>query len=208
MRVLRWLVATPLRKGALGAFVVIAVPVLALAWYLGSPLLFDKTVNEEFPLTVSAVIPENMSRSEVEAVMEGIAKVESDMTETMPATMVSARRTSTGSFRDADRFHNGSGSATIYAISDDEYLLRVEEFRVTNGPALHVLLSAHPDPRSRSEVKDDGYIDLGKLKGNVGNQNYPVPAGVDVSQYRSVVIYCKPFQVIFSVAPLNPAEST
>ena len=87
-----------------------------------------------------------------------------------------------------------------------EYLLRLEEFKVTNGPDLRVLLSAHPDPMSRSEVKDDGYVELGKLKGNIGNQNYEIPSGVDISGYRSVVIYCKPFHVIFSVAPLSAAR--
>ena len=45
-------------------------------------------------------------------------------------------------------------------------------------------------------------MELDKLKGNMGNQNYPIPE-MDLSQYRSVVIYCKPFHVIFSVAPLS-----
>ena len=59
---------------------------------------------------------------------------------------------------------------------------------------------------TRSELKDDGYHDLGKLKGNIGNQNYTVPDGVDVSAQMSVVIYCKPFSVIFSVAPLRDSS--
>lgn len=45
------------------------------------------------------------------------------------------------------------------------------------------------------------YVDLGKLKGNVGNQNYAIPADVDLSQYRGVMIYCQPFHVLFSIAP-------
>ena len=204
---MRWLVATKLRRIAVGVVVVVAIPVLALAWYLGSPLLFSKTVDEEFPRTVSAEIPPDMRRSEVEAIMEGIAKVESEMTEVMPEATESPELISTGEFRDADRFHNGSGRATVYLLPDGEYLLRVEEFSVTNGPDLHLLLSGHPDPGSRSEVKDQGYIDLGKLKGNKGNQNYTIPTGTDVSQYQSVVVYCKPFHVIFSVAPLSAAES-
>ena len=71
---------------------------------------------------------------------------------------------------------------------------------------MRVLLSTHPDPMSRSEVKDGGYEELGKLKGDIGNQNYAIPSGTDISQYQSVVIYCKPFHVIFSVAPLSAAK--
>ena len=68
---------------------------------------------------------------------------------------------------------------------------------------LERLLSAHPDPMDRNELKNDGHHDLGKLKGNIGSQNYPIPDGVDVPAQMSVVIYCKPFSVMFSVAPLK-----
>ena len=56
---------------------------------------------------------------------------------------------------------------------------------------------------SQRDVKTPGYIDLGKLKGNIGNQNYPIPADLDLSPGGSVVIYCVPFHVIFSVASLQ-----
>ena len=113
------------------------------------------------------------------------------------------RRVKTGNFKDADSFHKGSGEATIFAAPGGGHLLRLEDFAVTNGPALHVILSPHPDPTRSEEVKQGGYVDLGPLKGNRGNQNYPVPAGVDVSPINSVVIYCKPFSVVFSVATLQ-----
>ena len=108
-----------------------------------------------------------------------------------------------GDFRDADSFHRGSGQATIFTTPDGGHLLRLENLDVTNGPALHVFLSPHQDPTSPEEVKLEGYVDLGGLKGNRGNQNYPIPAGLDVSVFNSVVIYCKPFSVVFSVAPLG-----
>ncbi|MCH7583000.1 MAG: DM13 domain-containing protein [Acidobacteria bacterium] len=57
------------------------------------------------------------------------------------------------------------------------------------------------DPRGRDDIT--GYVDLGGLKGNIGDQNYEIPSGNDVSGYGSVVIYCRPFQVIFSVAILG-----
>ena len=108
-----------------------------------------------------------------------------------------------GDFKDADAFHKGSGQATIYSTPDGGYLLRLEELSVTNGPALHVFLSPHEDPDRADEVKTPGYADLGKLKGNRGNQNYPIPADVDINAIKSVVIYCKPFSVVFSVATLH-----
>ena len=108
-----------------------------------------------------------------------------------------------GSFKDADAFHRGSGAATIYRTPDGAEILRLENLDVTNGPALHVVLSTHPDPERSEQVKQEGYVDLGDLKGNRGNQNYPIPAGVDTSIHKSVVIYCYPFAVVFSVATLE-----
>ena len=108
-----------------------------------------------------------------------------------------------GSFRDADGAHQGSGQAIIYRAPDGSLLLRLEDLNVTNGPELHVILTPHPDPTNQTGVKTPGYVDLGKLKGNMGNQNYEIPSDVDVTAQGSVVIYCKPFHVIFSVASLN-----
>lgn len=75
---------------------------------------------------------------------------------------------------------------------------------MTNGTDLHVLLSSHHDPDSRSDLDEAGYVGAGKIKGNRGNQNYPVQgADVDVDSLQSVVVYCKPFHAIFSVATLE-----
>ena len=114
-------------------------------------------------------------------------------------------RIKTGEFKDADSFHKGSGQATIYSGPDGSFLLRLENLRVTNGPALHVYLSRHQDPDNPGQVKDQGFVDLGDLKGNRGNQNYPIPSDVAIADYNSVVIYCKPFEVVFSVASLSDA---
>jgi hypothetical protein len=78
-------------------------------------------------------------------------------------------------------------------------VLRLEDLKVTNGPDLHVLLMVDPEGRDKSQ----GYLDLGKLKGNIGNQNYPIPDDTDISIYNAVMIYCEPFDVVFSTAPLG-----
>ena len=238
MRPLRWIIATPLRRVAVGSTIAVLIPVGALAWWLGSPLFFDTTVNEEFPLSSSAVLPDDITQEEAEAIMEDKAKLDTSVNEQMPqqtsepssteedptvdpgqpvatpapppeATPTAAPMPvalASGSFRDADSFHKGAGQAVIYELTDGSRVLRLQDLRVTNGPDLHVLLSRHPDPASRDQVNDPGYVDLGSLKGNLGNQNYEIPADLDVSEYSSVVIYCVPFHVLFSVAPLSPAS--
>jgi hypothetical protein len=107
-----------------------------------------------------------------------------------------------GQFRNADDFHQGSGTVALYQLPDGSFVLRFEDFNVTNGPDLHVLLANHANPTTRDELHE-GYLDLGSLKGNIGSQNYEIPAGTDISQFNSVVIYCMPFHVLFSVAPLG-----
>jgi len=108
---------------------------------------------------------------------------------------------SSGRLEDADSVHRGSGTATLYTGAGAGVVLRLEEFRITNGPDLHVLLATGESPRRRSDLGD--YVDLGSLKGNVGDQNYSLPADLDHRRYLSVVIYCKPFHVVFATAMLQ-----
>lgn len=181
--------------------VLAAIPVLAAGWWLGSPLFLTREVNEQFPLSAQAQVPNDMTREQVEAEMEEAAATAVTTADTMPETAAQPTVLQTGSFRDVDDFHRGSGTATVYELEDGQRVLRLEDFEVTNGPDLHVLLVPHPDPQSRGDV--EGYVDLGPLKGNVGNQNYEIPADLDLSRYGSVVIYCQPFHVLFSVASLS-----
>ncbi|MFQ5913333.1 MAG: DM13 domain-containing protein [Nitrospinota bacterium] len=131
--------------------------------------------------------------------------INKEVEETFPTagTEASATKIRSGNFRDADSFHKGSGQAIIYRLANGSRILRLENFKSTNGPALHVLLASHPNPQKSSELKGKGFVDLGDLKGNIGNQNYPIPAGVNVSKQGSAIIYCKTFSVIFSVASLK-----
>ena len=92
---------------------------------------------------------------------------------------------------------------TIYRLADGAYVLRFEDFEVTNGPDLRVLVSPHPNPRGSGDATAEGYVELGKLKGNIGSQNYRFPEGLTPDAFQSVVIYCKPFRVVFSVASLS-----
>ncbi len=106
-----------------------------------------------------------------------------------------------GSFIDIDPIHGAVGTATIYELPAGNRILRFEDFRSKNGPDLHVYLSTE-NPTSTFASLGSNEVHLGALKGNVGNQNYEIPTEIDLSLYRSVVIYCKPFKVIFSSAAL------
>jgi len=183
------------------AGVAVGVPVLAVGWWLGSPLILDSEVNEEFPMSADAVVPDDMTQEDVEKEMEEAA-AEPDIaaSEDMPSSDDPISIVS-GQFEDYDNFHQGAGTATIYQLADGTHVLRFESFEVTNGPDLAVLLVPDNNPGSRDDIT--GYVDLGSLKGNIGDQNYEIPDDVDVSEYGSVVIYCQPFHVIFSIATVS-----
>jgi len=163
-------------------------------------------LEEGMAMAIKAVEADSMEEAAA-MTEEGVAMMEQaiEQAEMMaqPAATNQVEAVAMGSFKDADAFHRGSGTATIYRTPDGSEVLRLEDLNVTNGPALHVVLSTHPDPERSEQVKQEGYVDLGDLKGNRGNQNYPIPAGVDTSIHKSVVIYCYPFAVVFSVATLE-----
>ena len=101
-----------------------------------------------------------------------------------------------GSFVAVDTVHKGSGTAKIILQGDKQYL-RLENFQVTNGPDLYVYLSESRTPGS--DLKSlDKYISLGRLKGNVGDQNYEIPEIFD--GYYTAVIWCQKFGVLLSYA--------
>jgi hypothetical protein len=180
----------------------------AVGWYLVSPLFIDNAVDEEFPFELPspaelAQMPaEELEKMEAKALEMAAEMPDKAMEEPMPAASDNSTIVAQGQFQDAGSFHKGSGSATIYQLPDGQHILRFENFSATNGPDLHVLLSKHPAPTNRAEVGPD-YIDLGSLKGNIGNQNYDIPADVHISEYQSVVVYCLPFHVVFATSTLR-----
>ena len=107
-----------------------------------------------------------------------------------------------GQFGAVDSFHKGEGKALVIKLPDGRRFLRFEDFRVTNGPDLYVYLSGHPAPRNREQLHQGAAFEVARLKGNIGNQNYDLPADLDLSKFKSAVIYCKQFGVVFSTAEL------
>lgn len=108
-----------------------------------------------------------------------------------------------GRFTQIDRLHGADGMAVIYQLPAGQRVLRFEGFDAKNGPDLRVSLAGHAQPRSRAEAHDQGYIELALLTATQGNQNYALPADLDLGAYKSVVIYCQAFHVVFSTATLE-----
>ena len=209
----------------IAAIVIIGAPI---AWWLGSPLFINQTVDEAFPFDIptasemaemtmdekNAVIDQvteamndkeamaALSEDEMETLETQIQEVaaempDKEMEEEMPEAAEEWVIAQQGEFMDADSSHKGSGTATIFQQGENK-VLRFENFESTNGPDLHVLLVENVGGTSSAELGE--YVDLGSLKGNVGNQNYEIPADVDLSKYSGVMIYCMPFHVVFSTA--------
>jgi hypothetical protein len=211
------------RKGIkFGVVVAIVITVGAGIYYLASPLFISTQVNE--PLPTSAVESESyqrfismnenekmqaakqMSSQEIDEIMSSAARVNNSINEPMNQTRQPQQRTlnttttssvlRTGSFIGVgDGIHNAEGTARVIPLEDGTNVLRLENLRVTNGPDLYVYLSLDEDA---SDI-----VNVGKLKANNGNQNYDIPEGTDLSKYDTVLIWCRPFSVLFGSAELN-----
>ncbi|MGH7961536.1 MAG: DM13 domain-containing protein [Candidatus Binatia bacterium] len=144
-------------------------------WYLFRPerLFVNATVSEEFP-------------------QEALAGA---------TTVAGAQVLASGRFHDVA--HQGVGTATVYQLADGKRVLRFSAFATSNGPDVQVYLVATDDARDNETVTKAGFVHIGALKGNIGDQNYDLPADLDLAKYRAVTIWCRRFGVNFATAPLT-----
>ena len=149
---------------------------------------------------------QNMTQNEKEMVMNEFSKQNSTVDENMSDTTAPENMSDTtapedvkplmGNFVDVgDGFHMVEGVAKVIDLADGRTFLRLESLKATNGPDLYVYLSADKDASN--------IVNLGRLKGNIGNQNYEIPAGTDLSKYNTVLIWCKAFSTLFGSAKLS-----
>jgi ABC-type antimicrobial peptide transport system permease subunit len=111
----------------------------------------------------------------------------------------------TGTFIHAnpsDPVHWGRGKVSVY----ERTVFLEPDFEVGPGPAYHVYLVPKASVRNNGDVKDAMYVDLGGLRAFKGSQRYPIPAGVNLKDYPSVVIWCERFSVLISPADLNASR--
>lgn len=202
------------KKGMIIAAIVAAAILVPAATYAAAPLFVNTIIDEPLPVSETGGAGDGgkamqdatmtdkegamMDKKEGEqegAMMngEGEAMEKGDR----ESTMMMKDKEIAGEFAGAgDGVHNAEGTARVLYV-DDRAILRLEDFRVTNGPDLYVYLSTGRDASD--------FIDLGRLKANIGNQNYELPEGVDLSKYGNVVIWCKSFSVYFGGAQLSAA---
>ena len=148
---------------------------------------------------------DNMSKQEKDSIITMAAKENSTVNENID-TEVAGQEVATfqnnlsGNFTGVnDGIHNAEGVAKVIALDDGISVIPVGKFQSTNGPDLHVYLATD---RSASDI-----VNLGRLKGNIGNQNYPIPAGTDLAKYNTVLIWCNAFSGLFGSAQLASPSS-
>jgi hypothetical protein len=126
------------------------------------------------------------------------------------ASRSEARQISAG--RLEGRAHPTSGLATVYESlgPGDQRHLRLTDFKTSNGPDVHVVLARAEDPALNEKIVKGNldYVELGRLKGNQGDQNYDIPVSVDLQKYNAVVIYCVRFSAVFGVARQESLRTT
>lgn len=172
------------RSSAAIALATVALGVSGFLWFRPDKLLVDTTLDEALP-TVQVPAPSGSA---------------SPGSQPAPQNVV----LSTGAFRNLE--HDTTGVAKIIRLADGKRIVRLEDFRTSSGPDVVVWLSSIPATEDGWRAYDDGiFVSLGPLRANVGNQNYAIPPNVDVSKYRSIVIWCRRFTVGFGAAPITPA---
>ena len=99
--------------------------------------------------------------------------------------------------------HDTAGTVTVYKLDNGDRLLRLTNFHTSNGPAVHIYLTSAGKVNANGDVTSGKYLDLGSLKGNIGDQNYTIPSSVDLADYHSVSVWCARFHVNFGAAQLH-----
>jgi Electron transfer DM13 len=114
-----------------------------------------------------------------------------------------AQAIETGTFH--GQVHHTSGRATIYKEADGKLVLRLTNFKTSNGPDVHVILIAAKNAGDDANFLKSGTqrLELGMLKGNEGDQNYEIPPDTDLNKFQTVSIYCVRFNANFGAAPLQ-----
>ena len=198
--------ARPVLTGGLG-LALLTVLAVVVFWFEPQALFIDDVVDEEFPSVEPAEADDAAATTEETSGSDTGASEAVDGTESEDAGETAAPEEPAGPVALASGDFEGrndyavAGEATVHELPDGSRTLRFENFEADNGPDLHVYLtsasSADPDA-----VIDQDIVDLGVLTGNIGNQNYTIPADVDLERYDTVLIWCLRFTAGFGTADL------
>jgi hypothetical protein len=215
------------RKTTIIIGIIIAAVAIPLGIYTVSPLFINTEINEPLPIVGNdnnnndddaAAMQQQfkdfmemseeeriekgqqMSNEERDMIMKAAAQTNGTTVNDNMATIGEDISTAyAGTFVGVnDGIHNAEGMAKVIRLDDASMILRLENFKATNGPDLYVYLA--------TDESASDFVDLGRLKGNIGNQNYEIPEGTDFSRYDTVLIWCKAFSVLFGSAELEPQQ--
>jgi len=197
--------------------IIIAAIAIPLGIYTISPLFINTDINEPLPSLANekssidfakfTAMTENekldaakkMTVEEKDMIMRTAAEQNTTTINEPMAMNIDQSTPQTGLIGNfigvGDGIHNAEGLAKILILSTGSPILRLEDFKSTNGPDVHLYLS------NNKQAND--FIDLGRLKANIGNQNYQIPLDTDFNKYKYVLIWCQPFSVLFGSAQLN-----
>lgn len=179
---------------ALVALAALAI-LVPLGNYLVAPLWTRSAVTEVSPLD-AAYAGEGMLQARAAPAKPDTS---SPPASTPSAASFQARVVSQGEWKGADEFHFARGRALVVEVSPGQYVLRVEGFSVRNGPDLFVMLSPAADGYR------EGALKLGRLKATDGSFNYEIPPGTNLEAFKSAVIWCEQFAVLFGTATFTKA---
>ena len=208
------------RLAAIGAVVILG----AIATAVLSPYFTESTVDEALPegVVVPPTIEPKDSMTEDDAMMDDTMKDDDAMMDDDDAMMDDTMKDDDAMMDDTmkdddammddvvetptsyagtfvgvgDGIHHAEGSVYALPLEDGSNVLRLENFRTTNGPDLFVYLATD---KGASE-----FVNLGVLKANIGNQNYDIPEDTDLDEYDTVLIWCRAFSLYFGSAELSP----
>ena len=207
------------KKKAIIVIIIIVAIAIPVGLYTVSPLFINTTVNEPLPTTSSVTDlqrfqefmsmnseeervekGQQMATEEKNAILRGAAQTNGNtVNQSMPeaaATTLGLTSLLIGEFVGVnDGIHNAEGLAKVIQLDNAGVILRLENFKATNGPDLYVYLA--------TDNSASDFVNLGRLKGNIGNQNYDIPEGTDFSKYHTVLIWCQAFSVLFGSAELQ-----
>jgi len=200
--------------------IIIAAIAIPLGIYTISPLFINTEINEPLPSLANekssidfakfTTMTENekldaskkMTVEEKDMIMRTAAEQNTTTINEPMAMNIDQSTPQTGLIGNfigvGDGIHNAEGLAKILILSTGSPILRLEDFKSTNGPDVHLYLS------NNKQAND--FIDLGRLKANIGNQNYQIPLDTDFNKYKYVLIWCQPFSVLFGSAQLNSSS--
>jgi hypothetical protein len=175
----RWAKAHP---GGAGAIAILGLALVGsgVYWFAPLRLFLDREVGESLP-TPSASISASPGGEEA-------------------STPIRVQELSSGEFRSLE--HATSGLARIVELEDGSRFVRLQDLDTSDGPDLRVYLTDQPVSDDWGVWDDGRYVDLGDLKGNVGDSNYRIPDDADLAAFRTVVVWCRRFTVGFGVAPI------